>query len=312
METKEKEATVSQEAEVSKQKLVKKPKANPYKKHDDASDPEIEAFAKGELEKFHREKAETATVQKDTEASEEIASLDGKATPSTERPENAEERVFKKRYGDLKRHYDSTLGKHKDEVRTLRTQLEQSSKQFIPPKSKDELESWRKEYPDVYEMVETIAMNKADSRTKEMETKYQNLQVQQEEIAKEKAEVELLKLHPDFNDLRSKDDFHEWAAKQDPVIQDWLYENTSNASLAARALDLYKMDRGLGKYSKKEEQSAKKEAAKAVSKTKKAEAPDAPTKKVWSNAEISKMNVREYAKYEEEIDKAVREGRIQP
>ena len=312
MENKEKEATVSQEAEVSTPKLIKKPKANPYKKHDDASDPEIEAFAKGELEKFHREKAETATVQKDTEASEEIASLDGKATPSTERPENAEDRVFKKRYDDLKRHYDSTLGKHKDEVRTLRTQLEQTSKNFVPPKSKDELESWRKEYPDVYEMVETIAMNKADSRTKEMETKYQNLQVQQEEIAKEKAEVELLKLHPDFNDLRSKDDFHEWAAKQDPVIQDWLYENTSNASLAARALDLYKMDRGLGKYSKKEEQTAKKEAAKVVSKTKKAEAPDAPTKKVWSNAAISKMNVREYAKYEEEIDKAVREGRIQP
>lgn len=312
METKEKEATVSQEAEVSKPKLVKKPKANPYKKHDDESDPEIEAFAKGELEKFHREKAETATVQKDTEASEEIASLDGKATPSTERPENAEDRVFKKRYDDLKRHYDSTLGKHKDEVRTLRTQLEQSSKQFIPPKSKDELESWRKEYPDVYEMVETIAMNKADSRTKEMETKYQNLQVQQEEIAKEKAEVELLKMHPDFTELRSKDDFHEWAAKQDPVIQDWLYENTSNASLAGRALDLYKMDRGLGKYSKKEEQSAKKEAAKAISKTKKADAPDIPTKKVWSNAAISKMTVNEYAKYEEEIDKAVREGRIQP
>ncbi len=314
METKEKETEVSQEkeTEVSKPKLVKKPKANLYKKHDDASDPEIEAFAKGELEKFHREKAETATVQKDTKASEEIANLDGKATPSTERPENAEDRVFKKRYDDLKRHYDSTLGKHKDEVRTLRTQLEQSSKQFIPPKSKDELESWRKEYPDVYEMVETIAMNKADNRTKEMEDKYQNLQVQQEEIAKEKAEVELLKLHPDFNELRSKDDFHEWAAKQDPVIQDWLYENTSNASLAARALDLYKMDKGLGKYSKKETQDVKKEAAKAISKTKKAEAPDAPTKKVWSNAEISKMNVREYAKYEEEIDKAVREGRIQP
>ena len=312
METKEKEATASKEAEALKPKLVEKPKVNPYKKHDDESDPEIEAFAKGELEKFHREKAETATVQKDTEASEEIASLDGKATPSTERPENAEERVFKKRYDDLKRHYDSTLGKHKDEVRTLRTQLEQSSKQFIPPKSKDELESWRKEYPDVYEMVETIAMNKADSRANEMETKYQNLQVQQEEIVKEKAEVELLKLHPDFNELRARDDFHEWAAKQDPVIQDWLYENTSNASLAARALDLYKMDKGLGKYSKKEEQDVKKEAAKAISKTKKAETSDAPTKKIWSNSAIAKMNVREYAKHEEEIDKAVKEGRIQP
>ena len=162
-----------EETKTEKPKLFKKPKVNMYKKHDDESDPETEAFAKGELEKFHREKAETATVQKDTETSEEIASSDDEATPSTERPENAEERVFKKRYGDLKRHYDSTLGKHKDEVRTLRTQLEQSSKQFVPPKSKDELEAWRKEYPDVYEMVETIAMTKADTRAKEMEDKYQ-------------------------------------------------------------------------------------------------------------------------------------------
>ena len=312
METKEKEATVSQEAEVSKPKLVKKPKVNLYKKHDDASDPEIEAFAKGELEKFHREKAETATVQKDTEASEEIASSDGKATPSTERPENAEERVFKKRYDDLKRHYDSTLGKHKDEVRTLRTQLEQSSKQFVPPKSKDELEAWRKEYPDVYDMVETIAMTKADTRAKEMEDKYQNLQVQQEQISREKAEVELLKAHPDFQDIRQKDEFHEWAAKQDPIIQGWLYENTANASLAGRAIDLYKMDAGVSKLSKKQETAVKKEAAKAITKTAKATETELPKKKVWSNAEISKMNVREYEKYEEEIDKAIREGRIQP
>ena len=307
MENKENETTP---------KLVKKPKANPYKKHDDASDLEIEAFAKGELEKFHREKrekAETATVQKDTEASEEIANLDGKATPSTERPENAEERVFKKRYDDLKRHYDSTLGKHKDEVRTLRTQLDSSNKQIIPPKSKEELEAWKKEYPDVYEMVETIAIGKADSRAKEMEDKYQNLQVQQEQIAKEKAEVELLKLHPDFANIRTKDDFHEWATKQDPVIQDWLYENTSNANLAGRAIDLYKMDKGIGKYSNKQEKDIKKEAAKAVSKTRKAESTeDVKPKKVWSNAAISKMSVNEYAKYEEEIDKAVREGRIQP
>ena len=315
METKEKETEVSQEkeTEVSKPKLVKKPKVNMYKKHDDASDPEIEAFAKGELEKFHREKAETATVQKDTEASEEIANSDDKATPSTERPENAEERVFKKRYGDLKRHYDSTLGKHKDEVRTLRTQLDSSNKQIIPPKSKEELEAWKKEYPDVYEMVETIAIGKADSRAKEMEDKYQNLQVQQEQIAKEKAEVELLKLHPDFAEIRSKDEFHNWATNQDPVIQDWLYENTSNANLAGRAIDLYKMDKGIGKYSNKQEKDIKKEAAKAVSKTRKAESTEgAKPKKVWSNAAISKMSVNEYAKYEEDIDKAVREGRIQP
>ena len=312
VEVSEETIETKEETKTEKPKLFKKPKANMYKKHQDDDDPEVEAFAKGELEKFHREKAETATVQKDTETSEEIASSDDEATPSTERPENAEERVFKKRYGDLKRHYDSTLGKHKDEVRTLRTQLEQSSKQFVPPKSKDELEAWRKEYPDVYDMVETIAMTKADTRAKEMEDKYQNLQVQQEQISREKAEVELLKAHPDFQDIRSKDEFHEWAAKQDPVIQGWLYENTANASLAGRAIDLYKMDSGVSKLSKKQETAVKNEAAKAITKTAKATEVEMPKKKVWSNAEISKMNVREYAKHEKEIDKAIQEGRIQP
>jgi len=320
MENEEKEkvevSEETKETKTEKPKLFKKPKAKLYSKtREETDDAETEAFARGELAKFNREqkeKAETATVQKDTEASEEIASSDGKATPSTERPENAEERVFKKRYDDLKRHYDSTLGKHKDEVRTLRTQLEQSSKQFVPPKSKEELESWRKEYPDVYEMVETIAMNKADSRAKEMETKYQNLQVQQEQINREKAEVELLKMHPDYKDIRSKDEFHEWATRQDPAIQGWLYENTSNASLAGRAIDLYKMDKGISKLSKKQESAVKKEAAKAITKTAKATETELPKKKIWSNAAIAKMTVNEYAKYEEEIDKAVREGRIQP
>jgi len=315
MEEEKNLADVSNETEVKQEtKLFKKPEGKAmYQKHrDEVDDAETEAFAKGELNKFNQEQAEAATVQKDTETSEEIASSDGEATPSTERPENAEDRVFKKRYDDLKKHYDSTLFKHKDEVRTLRTQLETSTKEFVPPKSKLELEAWRKEYPDVYEMVETIAMTKADTRAKEMEEKYQSLQAQQEQISKEKAEVELLRIHPDFSDLRQEDDFHEWAGKQDPTIQGWLYENTSNATLAARAIDLYKMDRGISDLSKKESTNLKKEAAKAISKTKKAVESDLPTKKIWSNSEISKMNRRTFEKFEAEIDEASREGRIQP
>jgi hypothetical protein len=316
MEKEEKKLTEEVKTpEVKKdEKLFKKPegKAIYQKQREDADDAEVEAFAKGELSKYHQEKAETATVQEDTETSKEIASSDAEATPSTERPENAEDRVFKKRYDDLKKHYDSTLSKHKDEVRTLRTQLETSTKEFVPPKSKDELEAWRKEYPDVYDMVETIAMTKADTRAKEIEEKYQNLQAQQEQISKEKAEVELLKMHPDFSEIRQKDDFHEWASKQDPVIQSWLYENTSNAQLAGRAIDLYKMDRGTSTLNKKQEKAVKKEAAKAITKTTKATETEIPTKKIWTNSEIAKMNPRTFAKFEAEIDEAIREGRVQP
>ena len=301
--------------EVSEEKKVKMPAANPYSKAQE-DDPETEAFAKGELTKFHaeqREKKATAeTEQKDTDASEETADeSEQKATPIAERPANAEDRVFKKRYDDLKKHYDSTINKHKDEVRTLRTQLESSTKQFVPPKSKTELEAWRKEYPDVYDMVETIAMDKATTQTAELENKYKSLQLQQEQIAKEKAEVELLKVHPDFNELRANDDFHAWAEQQDPTIQGWLYENTSNSKLAARAIDLYKMDRGLIKLTKKEEKDVKKEAAKAISKTKKATDSDIPKKKIWTTSEISKLKPHQFEKFEKEIDLARLEGRIE-
>jgi hypothetical protein len=291
-------------------------KANPYSKNRQEDDPETEAFAKGELTKFQREQrekeAEAATEQKDTDASEETADpTDQKATPIAERPVNAEDRVFKKRYDDLKKHYDSTINKHKDEVTSLRSQLESSTKEFVPPKSKSELEAWRKEYPDVYDMVETIAMDKATTQTAELENKYKSIQLQQEQIKKEKAEVELLKIHPDFNDIRSKDDFHEWAEQQDPTIQGWLYENTSNAKLAARAIDLFKMDSGQSTLTKKEEKDVKKEAAKAISKTKKATDSDIPKKKIWTTSEISRLKPHQFEKFEKEIDLARLEGRIE-
>ena len=286
-------------------------KANPYKKDYGDQDPEVEAFAKGELAKFHREQAEAATEQKDTDASEETAeSTEQKATPIAERPAKAEDRVFKKRYDDLKKHYDSTINKHKEELQSLRTQLESSSKQFVPPKSTEELAAWRKEYPDVYDMVETIAMNKATTQTADLETKYKDLKLQQEQIAKEKAEVELLKLHPDFNELRANDDFHSWAEQQDPTIQGWLYENTANSKLAARAIDLYKADRNISKV-KKEEKDTKKEAAKAISKTKKANDSDIPKKKIWTTSEIARLKPHQFEKFEKEIDLARLEGRIE-
>ena len=307
---------MEEEKKVSEETKVKVQEANPYSKVRDTDDAETEAFAKGELTKFHREQrekeAEAATEQKDPDASEETAEKSElKATPIAERPAKAEDRVFKKRYDDLKRHYDSTINKHKEELSSLRKQLESGNTQFVAPKSKEELEAWRKEYPDVYEMVETIAMNKATTRTAEIEDKFKNLQVQQEQIAKEKAEVELLKVHPDFNDLRNNEDFHSWAEQQDPTIQNWLYENTSNSKLASRAIDLYKMDRGLSKLNKKEEKDIKKEAAKAISKTKKATDSDIPKKKIWTTSEISKLKPHQFEKFEKEIDLARLEGRIE-
>ena len=68
----------------------------------------------------------------------------------------------------------------------------------------------------------------------------------QESATKEKAEVELLKLHPDFVDIREDDDFHNWAEEQPQWVQKALYENDNDA-MSTRAIDLYKADRNIGK-----------------------------------------------------------------
>jgi len=246
---------------------------------------------------------DTATEQQDTEEEKE-------ATPE-ERPVTAEEKAFKKRYDDLKRHYDKTLNKHKTEVTKLKTQIEQNTNQMLPPKDPNELQAWKQKYPDVYDVIESVALNQADARAKKLEEKYQFLQEQQTQIAKEKAEVELLKRHPDFQEIRATDNFHEWAQKQDPTIQGWLYDNADNADLAARAIDLYKMDAGItSKKSKTKIQDVKKEAAKAVTSTKKGNQVNVTEKKIWTVDEISKLKPYEFDKHEKEIMEARREGRI--
>ena len=249
--------------------------------------------------KVTKEEAEdTATVSEDTSSEEE-------ATPKEERPVNAEEKVFKKRYDDLKRHYDSTVNKHKDDIEKLRLQLQENADKINLPKTKEEVDAWRQKYPDVYDIIETIAYTKADEKAKKVESNLKELESQQMAVQKDKAEVELSKLHPDFSEIREDDKFHEWVSKQDSTIQGWLYENTTNANLAARAIDLYKMDTG---YSKKKTAKSL-EASKSVTSTSKREV-DTSNKKVWKISEIAKLRPQQFAKYEKDIDLARKEGRI--
>ena len=249
--------------------------------------------------KVTKEEAEdTATVSQDTSSEEE-------ATPKEERPVNAEEKVFKKRYDDLKRHYDSTVNKHKEDVEKLKRQLEENANKINLPKTKEEVDAWKAKYPDVYDIIETIAYTKADEKAKKVESNLKELESQQLAVQRDRAEVELAKSHPDYNEIREDEKFHEWVAKQDSTIQGWLYENTTNAKLAARAIDLYKMDTGYGK--KKTAKSL--EASKSVTSTSKREV-DTSNKKVWKISEIAKMKPQQFAKYEKDIDLARKEGRI--
>ena len=89
-----------------------------------------------------------------------------------EEPKNAEERTFKKRYGDLRRHSQEKEKEYQKRLKDLESQLDNAAKKEMKlPKSDEDLEAWAKEYPDVAKIVETIAMKKAREQSEQLEKK---------------------------------------------------------------------------------------------------------------------------------------------
>jgi hypothetical protein len=224
-----------------------------------------------------------------------------------EKPKNAEERTFKKRYGDLRRHSQEKEKQFQKQLDDLKAQLEKATKKEIKlPKTEEEIEEWAKEYPDVAGIVETIAIKKAKEQSDALELRIKEIDELNARTTKERAEVELLRIHPDFAEIRESDDFHEWADEQPKWVQDALYENSEDARSAARAIDLYKSDRNIGK---KEKVDSSKEAAKAVSTKTQKTVPDTENKNsVIRESDVQRMSADEYDANSDTIMEAIRSG----
>ena len=214
---------------------------------------------------------------------------------------------YKKRYDDLKKHYDSKLNEFKSREEELLNQVQQP--EYKAPKTEEELERFKNDYPDVYEVVETVAHLQSESKAKVLEERLSKLQERENELVRQDAEKRLMERHPDFEDIRNSDDFHGWAKEQPKVIQDWIYSNANDADLASRALDLFKKDFGIDiPKAKSSSKPTRKSAADMVST--KTTSVEPKQQRIWSEKEISAMSVAEFDKFEKEISDAMQEGRI--
>ena len=230
------------------------------------------------------------------------------ATEEDEEPANAEEKTFKKRYSDLRRHQQKQAEEFKTELAELKRQLSDATKKEMKlPKSDEDIEEWAKEYPDVAAIVETIAMKKASEQSSALEERIKAIDEMQSSATKEKAEAELMRLHPDFDDIRDSDEFHEWAESQPKWVQDALYENDNDARSAARAIDLYKADMGIGKKKPKSDKDAAKSVSAKNSRSKPQENEEASYLK---ESDVQRMSAVEYEKRSDEVMEAIRSGKF--
>jgi len=246
--------------------------------------------------------------------SNDITEVEAEGSVNTEELETTKDTPYKrpdykKRYDDLKKHYDSKLNEFKSREQELIEEATKNRTEYKAPKTEEELEDFKNQYPDVYEVVETVAHMQSETKAKVLEERLSKLQERENQLVRQDAEKRLMERHPDFEDIRNSDDFHGWAKEQPKSIQDWIYSNADDADLASRALDLFKKDFGIEPTkTKSSSKPTRKSAADMVStKTKSIE----PTQqKVWSEKEIAAMSVAEFDKYEKEISDAMQEGRI--
>ena len=215
-----------------------------------------------------------------------------------------EELSFKKRYGDLRRHMASKDKDTEERIKALESQLSKAARnELVLPKSEDEIAEWAKKYPDVAGIVESIADKKARERSTDLDKRVQDIERMRIDAVKQKAEAELLQLHPDFTDIREDDKFHDWADEQPKWVQDALYENVDDAKSVARVIDLYKVDKGIKK-------SSNKSAASAVNTRSKASPAADESNNYIKESQVDKMSDKEYAKNQEAIMEAMRSGKF--
>jgi len=221
---------------------------------------------------------------------------------------SAEEKNFKKRYGDLRRHTQDKEKEFQAKLDKLEAQLQAATKnELVLPKSEDEVEAWAKKYPDVAGIVEAIADKKASERSSELDVRLKEIEELRIQARREKSESELMRLHPDFADIRSDEAFHKWAEKQPKVYQDALYENAEDVQSVARVIDMYKADNNI--KTKKAVSTADKDAASSV-KSKRTAVDANDSSSYLSESQVDKMSIQEYEKRQEEIMDAQRKGKF--
>jgi len=283
------------------EEVLKEEQANPYNQKKAWHTGEDKPF-KSSNEMFFKEPSNEVDESDEIEMAKQEEVVEQSDTPY-KKPD------YKKRYDDLKRHYDSKLNEFKSREEELLDEATKNRTEYKAPKTEEELEEFKNSYPDVYEVVETVAHLQSESKAKVLEERLSKLQEREQQIVQQESEKRLMENHPDFDDIRNSDDFHAWAKEQPEAIQDWIYKNANDADLASRAIDLFKKDIGLD-TPKKKRSSSKKTSSAADMVSTKTTSVEPTQEKIWSEKEIAAMSMAEFDKYESEISEAMQQGRI--
>lgn len=263
------------------------------------------------------EETEDTDIEATMEATPEVEGFMDSSKPAPKEQEGVQgdpetEVRYKKRYDDLKKYYDQKLSEWKQEKDVLQAQMkvvEEPRHKYAPPKTAEELKQFKDQYPDVYQVVETISHKMASQQVEDLQAEIGRLTEKEKKTKVQSAYRQLLNNHPDFEEIKISQEFLTWLEQQPKSISEGITKNNTDPIWASRTVDLYKADIGMNR---KQTSNRSKDAAKAVTKsTSKDINVTGKSGKTWKMSEIQKLKPWEFEKYEAEIDQAAQSGRIE-
>jgi hypothetical protein len=268
--------------------------SNANRRRAEQEEKEIEELMESRQE--DREEQEQEVVAAVVEAPKEAASDEDKDL-------TREEKTYKKRYDDLRRHQNKLV----EQVKTLEAKVNDPAS-FAAPTTEEELEAWKEKYPDVANIVSTLAKKEAQAMYNAADERLSRLDEIAEQADRAKAEAEIRAIHSDFDELKDSDVFHDWVDVQPKWVKDALYVNSDDPASVARVIDLYKADNNIVNKGKKA--SAKKAAAAIVTKKGRTSVDADESNGRITESDVNKMSTVEYEKRSDEIMEAIRGGRF--
>ena len=124
---------------------------------------------------------------------------------------------YKKRYDDLKSHYDKKLAEWKEEKDKLQTSWKSVGsipKDIRIPETREEYEDLQNSNPDLYKLIDSLSTAKAEKNLSKLEEELEQHKGRETTLKREKSYEELLRLQPDFTSLKSDDKFLAWLEVQ--------------------------------------------------------------------------------------------------
>jgi len=268
--------------------------SNANRRRAEQEEKEIEELMESRQE--DREEQEQEVVAAVAEAPKEAASDEDKDL-------TREEKTYKKRYDDLRRHQNKLV----EQVKTLEAKVNDPAS-FAAPTTEEELEAWKEKYPDVANIVSTLAKKEAQAMYNAADERLSRLDEIAEQADRAKAEAEIRAIHSDFDELKDSDVFHDWVDVQPKWVKDALYVNSDDPASVARVIDLYKADNNIVNKGKKA--SAKRAATAIVTKKGRTSVDAEESNGRITESDVNKMSTVEYEKRSDEIMEAIRGGRF--